>query len=386
MRCSVASDDIALANEIRDLLIQLGHDCPASRILRVEQIVPAIDAILRSAPAASGPAGGAAAADGLPEIVLVVLPPNPELALLVVRALRRRFGAGILAVGSATDAKLVLRALREGASEYLDQSDLRSELSGAIARRDTSENVGPVMAVMAASGGSGGSTLAASIAVVLAQKHNGCALVDMNLEKGDLAPLLDLKPAYTLTDLCQNADRMDLSLLQGCVARHSSGVQLLAAPARIADAPRITPAAIESVLSLAVRHFPFVVVDLDHTFRPEQQAAMRQADILVLVMRLDFISLRNMRRTLDFFQELGIVRERVRIVANRCGQPGEITAAQAEGSLGLKIAHFIPEDQRAVTRASNNGVPVVLESPSAKVSRALVELAANLAAPKPAGG
>ncbi|HUE74897.1 MAG TPA: P-loop NTPase [Pirellulaceae bacterium] len=382
MRCSVASDDIALAHEIRDLLIQLGHDCPASRILRVEQIVPAIDAILRSSPAGGGPA----AADSVPEIVLVVLPPNPELALLVVHALRRRIGAGILAVGSTGDTKLVLRALREGASEYLDQSDLRSELSGAIARRGTSENVGPVIAVLTPGGGSGGSTIASNVAVALAQKYSGCALFDMNLETGDMAPLLDLKPAYTLTDLCQNADRLDLSLLQGCLVRHSSGLQLLAAPARISDAARITPAAIELVLSLAVRHFPFVVVDLDHSYRPEQQAAMRQANILVLVMRLDFISLRNTRRTLDFFQEIGILRERVRIVANRCGQSGEITAAQVEESLGLKIAHFIPEDQRAVTRASNNGVPVVLESPSAKVSRALVELATNLAASKPAGG
>jgi len=382
MRCSVASDDVALANEIRELLIQLGHDCPASRMLRLDQIVPAIDAILRTSPAGGGPA----AADDVPEIVLVVLPPNPESALLAVSALRRRIGAGVLAVGSTSDTKLVLRALREGATEYLDQSDLRSELSGAMARRGTGERVGTVIAVMAASGGSGGSTLAASIAVVLAQKYNDCALVDLNLEKGDLAPLLDLKPAFTLTDLCQHADRLDLSLLQGCAARHSSGVRLLAAPARIADAPQITPSALESVLSLAVRHFPFVVVDLDHSFRPEQQAAMRRADILLLVMRLDFISLRNTRRTLDFFQEMGILRERVRIVANRCGQPGEITGAQAEGSLGLKIAHFIPEDQRAVMRASNNGVPVVLESPSAKVSRALVELATNLAAPKPARG
>ncbi len=387
MRCFVASDDIATANQVGELLIQLGHDCPVSHILRLDQIVPAIEALARATPAAApskGAASGAPSADGEPEIVLVVFSPNPERALAVVQDLRRRIGASILAVGPATDTKLVLRALREGASEYLDQADLRSELSEALGRRDTAEKTGRVIAVLAPSGGSGGSTLAANVAIVLAQNDKGCALLDLNLETGDLAPLLDLKPAYTLADLCQNAERLDLSLLQGCLTRHDSGVQLLAAPARLADVARVTPAAIKLVLSLAVRHFPFVVVDLDHSYRAEQQAALLQADVILLILRLDFVSLRNTRRTLDFFQESGISHDRVRIVVNRCGQPGEITAAQAEESLGIKILHSIPDDPKSVNRAVNNGTPVVLQSPSAKISRALVELATSLAEPKPA--
>jgi pilus assembly protein CpaE len=387
MRCFVASDDIAMAKQVSDLLVQLGHNCPASRILRLDQIVPAVDAILRSAPPGGTPKGGSggSAADGLPEVVVVVFPADPERALTVLQDLRRRVAEGILAVGPATDTKLVLRALREGASEYLDQTDLRPELTGALQRRDTTEKVGRVIAVLAPSGGSGGSTIAANVATILAQNHSGCALIDLNLQTGDLVAFLDLKPAYTLADLCQNAERLDHSLLQGCLARHASGVQLLAAPARIAEAARVTPAAVELVLSLAVKHFPYVVVDLDHSYRAEQLAAMRRADVILLVLRLDFISLRNTRRALDSFQESGIPRERVRVVANRCGQPGEISSAQAEESLGIKISHSIPEDQKTVNRAVNNGVPLVLQSSSARISRALVELATSLAALKPAG-
>lgn len=389
MRCFVASDDIATADQVGQLLIQLGHDCPVSCIVRLEQIVPAIDAIARAAPTAApskSAASGAPAADGGPEIVVVVFSPNPERALTVIQDLRRRIGAGILAVGPATDTKLVLRALREGASEYLDQADLRSELSGALARRGAAEKAGRLIVVLAPSGGSGGSTLASNVAIVLARNYNGCALLDLNLETGDLAPMLDLKPAYTLADLCQNSERLDFSLMQGCLTRHDSGVQLLAAPARIADVARVTPAAIKLVLSLAVRHFPFVVVDLDHSYRAEQLVFMLQADVIVLVLRLDFISLRNARHTLDFFQESGISRDRVRIVVNRCGQPGEIAAAQAEESLGIKILHSVPDDPKTVNRAINNGIPVVLQSPSARISRALVELATSLAEPKRAGG
>ena len=60
-------------------------------------------------------------------------------------------------------------------------------------------------------------------------------------------------------------------------------------------------------------------------------------------------------------------------MVNRYGQPKEVPAAKAEEALGVKIAHYVPEDPKTVNRANNNGVPVVLESPSAKVSRSLTQ-------------
>jgi Flp pilus assembly CpaE family ATPase len=63
---------------------------------------------------------------------------------------------------------------------------------------------------------------------------------------------------------------------------------------------------------------------------------------------------------------------------NRYGRAQEIPAAKAEEALGLKIAHFVPDDPKSVNRANNNGVPVVRESPSARVSRSLAQLAASV--------
>jgi pilus assembly protein CpaE len=387
MRCFVAGDDIATAKQISELLVQLGHDCPASRVVRLDQIVPAIGVDSRAAPTALKAAGSvAAASEGSPEIVVVVVFPDAERALAVVQDLRRRIEAPILAVGPATDTKLVLRALREGASEYIDQADLRPELAGALARLDSSEKAGRVIAVLAPSGGSGASLLAANVAVALMQKSNGCALIDLNLESGDLVPLLDLKPTLTLADLCRYAERLDFSLLQGCLTRHDSGVQLLTAPASIAEIDRVTPDAIKLVLSMAARHFPFVIVDVPHSYRPEQQSLLQQADLIVLVLRLDFISLRNTKRTLDFIQHAGISRDRVQIVVNRLGQAGEISTTQAEESLKIKILQSLPDDPKTVNRAINNGIPVILQAPSAKISRALVDLATRLAELKTPGG
>jgi len=320
------------------------------------------------------------------DILLIVLAPDFERALGVLRDIHRRTTARILAVGPATDTKLVLRALREGALEYLDQGELLTELSDALKRLNASGTLGQIIGVLAPCGGSGASTLAVNVATVLTRKYQSCALIDLNLEAGDLAPLLNLKPNHTLSDLCQNIERLDYSLLQGCLSRSEGGVQLLPAPANIADAATVTADAIDSILSLACRHFPFVVLDMDHTFRPEQRRAMLHSDVLVLVLRLDFISLRNTRITLDFLKSIEVSRDRIRIVANQVGEPGQLSASQAEESLGLKIWHVIPDDQKAVNRANNDGIPVVVQSPSAKVSLSLTKLAENLAGSAKSGG
>src|SRR5262249_47737484 len=138
---------------------------------------------------------------------------------------------------------------------------------------------------------------------------------------------------------------------------------------------RITTDGVHHAVRLACSLFPYVVVDLDHWFQPEQVEVLRQADVILLVLRLDFLSVRNARRTLDHIERLGTAPDRSRLVVNRHGQPKEVPAAKAEEVLDMRIFHFIPDDPKAVNRANNNGVPVVLEEPRAVVSRSLTRLA-----------
>ena len=103
---------------------------------------------------------------------------------------------------------------------------------------------------------------------------------------GDLASLLDLHPEHTLADLCQNVAHMDRTMLERSLVRHDSGVRLLAPPRRFGDVSLITPQGVRQALSVARLLFPYLVVDLDRSFGPEQVQALRQADVILLVLRL----------------------------------------------------------------------------------------------------
>src|SRR5260370_19450081 len=112
---------------------------------------------------------------------------------------------------------------------------------------------------------------------------------------------------------------------------------------------------------MARRLFPHVVVALEDCCHEEQVLTAQQAGVLLLVVRLDFTSLRNARRILEHLQELEIPGHRIRLVANRYGQPNELPVAEAEGALGVKIAHYVPEDARTINGANNTGIPAVLK-------------------------
>jgi pilus assembly protein CpaE len=364
MQAFLISDDEGLSVSIRHVLLRHGHECPAGNAL------PPGLALRRLA--------GARA-----ELIVVILSPDPDRALEVLAEVRGITSARVLVVGPAHDPKLIRRSYQLGAGDYIDENDLDAELEAALARLQSEGPSGPteagrVLALLGPSGGSGASTLAVNIATVLAKEHKRALLFDLKLEAGDLAALLDVRPTYTLADLCQNISRLDRVMFERSLAQHDSGVHLLAPPRNIADIRHITPDGVRQALALARTIYPYVVLDLDHSFREEQVHALRQADLILLVMRLDFTSLRNTQRTLDYLGQLGLANDRVRVVVNRYGQPKEVPAAKAEEALGLKIFHYVPDDPKTINRANNNGVPAVLEAPSAKVCRSVAQLAVSV--------
>jgi pilus assembly protein CpaE len=322
-------------------------------------------------------------------MLVVVLSPFPDRALALLRKIRALVPGPVLAVGLASDSKLILRALHEGADHYLDEADLERQLDSVVLRLQIKEEAarqptGQLLALLGASGGTGASTLAVNLSGVLAREAGRCALIDLKPGVGDLAALLDLKPAHTLADLCLNASRMDRAMFESALVAHASGVHLLAPPQMYEDIRLVTPPGVHKTLNLARDVFPFTVVDLEDCYHEEQVVVMRQADLILLVFRLDFTSLRSTRRILDCLEQAGIGGDRVQLVINRYGQAKELPLSQAEEALGRKIAHIVPDDPRTINAANNAGEPAVFRSPSAKVSQSIVQLANHLT--KPEGG
>ncbi len=310
-----------------------------------------------------------------PDLLAVVLPPDPESALAVIPQIRPLIAGPILTVGPVSDPKLILRALHAGADQWVDEDEMDVSLAAALQRvRSTEETVketGKLTVVLPCSGGSGSSTVAVNLAVVLARARQKCALIDLNPGANDLAALLDLKPVHSLADLCAHKDRIDQAMLENCLVKHDSGVHLLAAPQQFRDIAAVKPQALAQSLTVIRAMFPETVVDLQDCYHEDQMVPLRQADRVLLVLRMDFTSLRNARRLIQHLESLNIPASRLELVANRTGQASELSVHPAEAALGRKLSHLIPDDPRVVNQCNNMGVPVMVEAPTSKVGRAM---------------
>ena len=121
--------------------------------------------------------------------------------------------------------------------------------------------------------------------------------------------------------------------------------------------------------------FPYVVLDMDNTLDETEVETLWQADVILLVVRLDYTSIRNARRTIERLKELGLDVDRVKLVVNRYGEAKQLRVAEAEDAPGMKIFHLSPNDPSHINAAINSGTPVVLQGFWVKVSRSLGDLA-----------
>jgi pilus assembly protein CpaE len=367
MAAHIICDHDQTGSRIRDVLTFNGMECPSSNMMSVGS---ALQTLTRETPT---------------DLIVLAVGQDYERILAMMPTLTKASAGKLLAVGPTTNSKLMLQLLRAGASDFIDLGDLELELEAALRRLKT-ENSAPVepgrlIVFLAPNGGSGSSTLAANVSTALAKVHGSAGLLDLKLETGDLATLLDVRPTFTLADLCQNTARLDRVMFERSLVKHESGVHVLASPQKLSDIANVRADGIGLAVTLSRASFTHVVADIDHSFREEQLLLLRQADVIVMVMRLDFISLRNVRRTLEHMDSLGLSREKVRLVVNRYGQSQEVPYGKVEEALSMKIVTYIPEDAKSVNRANNQGIPVILSAPTAKVSRSILQLARDVERP-----
>jgi pilus assembly protein CpaE len=318
-----------------------------------------------------------------PDLIIIGLRNEriPEYHALV-REVREIAIGRVVVVGPTVEAKAVLKFLQEGAFQYIDQADFENDFETVLARirSEPPPTVGQGRSIVVASagGGCGASTLAVNLATALMHKHGPVALMDLNLESGDLATLLNLKPKHSISDFCRNISRMDQSMFENCMVPHPSGLQVLAAPPSLEQIRHITLRGIRRLIHMTRMKFPYVVIDVGFPFRQEHALALQQAESIVLTLRPEFCSLNHASRVIDFLSKANVPTAKVKAVVNRYRRRVGVSLADVETALGMKVSEVLPDDPRCVSVCNDRGVPVVTHKPRSSVAKRLCALSHSL--------
>jgi pilus assembly protein CpaE len=320
------------------------------------------------------------------DVVIVDLDSNAEYALEVVEGIYAHGSATVIVCSAMANLDLAVRCMRAGAREFLTLPLNPATIADALARisfRGSSptarKTARKLFVFLGAKGGVGVTTIAANFAVSLAQESvQSTLLVDLGLPLGDAALNLGMVTEYSTFNALENTSRLDASFLSTLLAKHSSGLSVLAAPSEFSPA-QPTVEAVDKLMAIARQNFDYVVVDAGTRMDLKDARFFDDSAILYLITQAGVTELRNSNRMIgQYFVSRG---SKLQVVINRyLPQQLLLDDKAIEKALTRPVDWKIPDDYATARRTQNSATPLALEdSPISRAIRRMARKACGLA-------
>lgn len=290
----------------------------------------------------------------------------------------------LVAVGDAANAGDVIRALRDGASDFIHRDEPAASLRQLVMQRLKREDISPTgpaggfQVVLAPHGGLAASQFALSLALLRAGEAGEALLIDCGLPAGEAAPGLDLEASYTLWDAARDAERLDRTLLDAALARHAqSGVCVLPLAAKPTDEPSLSPESFLHALRIVRPMFRETVLYLGALRNPALLQVLPAATRIHVVCPQTFSAVRDARALISAMgPEIDRSRRVLLIVEEHTPEIG-LSEGQMREALGVGAAVCLPPERTALANSLNLGQPHILQRPNDAYAQAC-RLAAGL--------
>ena len=333
---------------------------------------------------------------------MVLLGPSfaNESAIDTVRVLRNEDPSLLLiAVADQITSALLRSAMRAGVSEVIEAplteekvEDAITQFANDVLKRRTaaappalqeSREEGQLIVVMSAKGGSGKTVVATNLALLLTRfPGKKIAMVDADLQFGDVCLVLQLEPRFTLVNAAHEMHHLDAQLLESLLTEHPSGLRVMAAPLEPAFADDISTESLMTVVALLKENHDYVVVDTASMLDELLLSLLERADVILQVVDMDLPSVKNAKLALETLRLLKFPTSKVKLILNRSNAKARLDDKEIEGALKMSIAAAIPSDG-AVAASMNEGRPVVESAPKSRVAKGFESVAELIVGPVP---
>lgn len=321
----------------------------------------------------------------------------------------------IIMMSVQSEADYLRRSMLAGAVDFLTKPFTSEELSSSIHRVHEAnrrrlpaqitrepEGVAPATAtgargpsqegklllVYSPKGGTGCSTVAANLAIAIAQiTSKKVALVDASLQFGDADVLLNLQGSQSIVDATSRIDELDSDLLSVLMSTHASGVKVLAAPPTPVEFDTIGPEVYKEVLARLQKTFDYIVLDTWSYLDDTVLCAIDQAERVLLVMTPEIPSIKTTKQFFEIAEALEFPLERIDLLLNKVFPRDGIRVEQIENTMKHKVRAQFDFEPQVIRKAVNEGTPVMVGQSNHALAQAFLELAEQevaLTTPEPA--
>ncbi len=328
-----------------------------------------------------------------PKMVFLDLRQDTQKTLEVAKRVSSFFNEVLMvASGDEMNLDMMKNCMEVGIRDFLQRpletahikSVIEKHKLALISDQKVGDRTGRIVTVFSNKGGLGKTTIAVNLALALsATVGKPVALVDLNLQLGDITTFLDVEPKQTIVDIARNIGRVDAAYLESSLAQftceaNGSSVYVLADPLHVEDAEELTADQINAVLTVLRATFEYVVIDTTTSFDTKTLCALDLADHILLVSMINLPSVRSSQRLLNLFERLGYEDQKIKLIVNRYIPDEEITVEDVEETLEHPVFWKIPNAYQAVMTAINRGIPVAMVDTGKNVEKNFLDLAHKL--------
>ena len=238
-----------------------------------------------------------------------------------------------------------------------------------------------VIAIFSTKGGVGKSLIAVNLAVTLAKEGKKVCAIDLDTQvAGDMAHMLGINPQKCMADLMSFLKKQpQLTKKTDFVIKTKlTNVDFLAGVLKPQQSGYLYPDKLAEVFNLFDKDYDYIIVDVGKSFSDVFLSALNQANLILLVVTPDVLSIYQTKWALDTLQFLHFPLSMIKLVLNRAESASSISWQEIRVSLPIDIIERVPSEGRLVNQAVNQGVPLVIDSPRSKIALAITNLAHTL--------
>ncbi len=259
----------------------------------------------------------------------------------------------------------IVKALRAGAKEFLPKPIIKEELVRVLNmfsyydnEKDNSQ--AKVITIYSNKGGIGKTTIAVNLASELSKvTKTKVALIDLNLQLGDVSTFLNLNPPFDVNYVIKNLlDKEENILINAFEKYKETSLYVLADPSYIEQSESITPQQITELFRTLKKIFPYIIVDMSANIDANSLKILDCSDIILFTTIVNIPAIRNAQRCLNLFHSRRYPKDKVKIIINRFMDNDEISIEDIENTLGEKIYWKIPNNYFTIMDAINKGASI----------------------------
>ncbi len=230
----------------------------------------------------------------------------------------------------------------------------------------------PVVLIYSPKGGTGTSSMAVNLALVWQKAHGNIALMDGDLQFGDVPVHLNTHTERGMGDLT-NIEEIDVDIVSQVLITHRSGLTLLLPPTHPEMAELISPTMLTAIVQQLKTKSKLLVIDTSTLLNDQTLALVDTADYLLINTTPELPSVKSSKLLLDLLIDLNIPMEHVGVLVNRADMPGSIPTEQIKSLLKVEHLYTVPNDS-SMPAITNRGDAIVDKKADTPIGEALLSI------------